>query len=139
VIAPQDAVIKAFRPAGTALPDAGLANSGAQQQNGAAAHAPPPLALPDQALPVQALPDARSAPEEGHCASVQALALAARLLCSAGGDATIRVWDPASLRLQRCMPCPCALFLFYHVKGLVEKGLACLSTFQEHGVMFNAT
>lgn len=95
---PQDASIKAFRPADTALRETGLANSA--MQNGAALH-PPPLALPEEAQP-----DARSAPEEGHCASVQALTLAGGQLCSAGGDATIRVWHPASLRLQRCTPCP---------------------------------
>lgn len=109
-VAAQDAIIKAYRPADTAFRDgkstAEPANGSAPaMQNGAGTmQPPPPLALPEEATP-----DARSLPGEGHCASVCALALCGGLLCSAGGDASIRIWHPATLRLQRWGACCCVM------------------------------
>ena len=113
-------MIKAFRPTGQAPHESPVANGGlpnglrcspglpvlalleAPAMNGVqdgAASAPP--AQPAAAAPGQATPDACSLAADGHCATVGTLALCAGHLCSAGGDAMIRIWDPASLRLHR--------------------------------------
>ena len=128
----QDAVIKAFRPAqhsglnDTSRPNGfhsadptPLSSPAHHMPNGApngdtvangGAHSTQPRLLPPPLLPAaaaaapgQAAPDARSSAAEGHCAGVHALALCAGHLCSAGSDATIRVWDPATLALRRCV------------------------------------
>lgn len=43
------------------------------------------------------MPMATSPEAEGHCSAVQALAICNGYICSAGGDAMIRVWKEACL------------------------------------------
>ena len=64
----QDAVIRAFT-----APDTGEA---------------PLLDPPEQAQ----VPAFTSQEPEGHCSAVQSLAICGSYVCSAGGDAMIRVW-----------------------------------------------
>ncbi len=82
----QDASIKAFRPESEA--------TGVAAMNG---HAPGALRLAQEALP-----DVCSAKEDAHCGAVQTLALCGSYLCSAGGDAMIRIWDASTLAFFRC-------------------------------------
>lgn len=104
-------------PKGGAQHGAAVANGGAHPHPTQPRMLPPPLlpaaaaGAPEQAAPEQAAPDARSPVAEGHCAGVHALALCAGHLCSAGSDATIRVWDPAMLALRRCACARPAFFL----------------------------
>lgn len=60
-------------------------------------HAPGALRLAQEAVP-----DVCSAKEDAHCGAVQTLALCGSYLCSAGGDAMIRIWDASTLALFRC-------------------------------------
>lgn len=39
----------------------------------------------------------------GHVSAVNAVALCGAFVCSAGGDAMVRVWDAASLKLVRVL------------------------------------
>ncbi|KAK9917148.1 hypothetical protein WJX75_001304 [Coccomyxa subellipsoidea] len=88
-VAGQDASIKAFQPG------IELAGAGAAAVNG---HAPGALALAQEAVP-----DVCSAAEDAHCGAVHALALCGSYVCSAGGDAMIRVWDASTLALFRVL------------------------------------
>lgn len=85
----QDASIKAFRPESEAMGGSGVA-----AMNG---HAPGALRLAQEAVP-----DVCSAKEDAHCGAVQTLALCGSYLCSAGGDAMIRIWNASTLALFRC-------------------------------------
>ena len=80
----QDATIKAFLPSNEAL----QAPSNGQ-------------VLPLGSLAQRGVPDATSSTADAHCSTVHALELCRGYLCSAGGDAMIRVWDAATLKLHR--------------------------------------
>ena len=82
--AAQDATIKGFLPSNEALQ---------QPSDG--------QLLPLGALAQRGVPDVASSSADAHCSTVHALAMCRGLLCSAGGDAMIRVWDAATLRLHR--------------------------------------
>ena len=88
ILCPQDASIKAFRP------EEEVVGGGAAAVNG---HMPGALALAREAVP-----DVCSATEDAHCGAVHALALCGSYVCSAGGDAMIRIWDASTLVLFRC-------------------------------------
>ena len=85
----QDASIKAFRPGSEVVGGPGVA-----AVNG---HASGALRLAQEALP-----DVCSSKEDAHCGAVQTLALCGNHLCSAGGDAMIRIWDASTLAFLRC-------------------------------------
>ena len=85
----QDASIKAFRPGSEVVGGPGVA-----AMNG---HASGTLRLAQEALP-----DVCSSKEDAHCGAVQTLALCGNHLCSAGGDAMIRIWDASTLAFLRC-------------------------------------
>lgn len=80
----QDATIKAFLPSNDALqaPSTGQV-------------------LPLGSLAQRGVPDATSSTADAHCSTVHALELCRGYLCSAGGDAMVRVWDAATLKLHR--------------------------------------
>jgi len=80
----QDATIKGFLPSNDAL----QAPSNGQVL---------PLGSPAQ----RGVPDVCSSSADAHCSTVHALAMCRVYLCSAGGDAMIRVWDAATLKLHR--------------------------------------
>ena len=80
----QDATIKAFLPSNEAL----QAPSSGQ-------------VLPLGSLAQRGVPDVTSSTADAHCSTVHALELCRGYLCSAGGDAMIRVWDAATLKLHR--------------------------------------
>ena len=82
--AAQDATIKGFLPSNEAL------------QQPSDGHM-----LPLGALAQRGVPDVASSAADAHCSTVHALAMCRGLLCSAGGDAMIRVWDAATLKLHR--------------------------------------
>ena len=82
--AAQDATIKGFLPSNEALQ---------QPSDG--------QLLPLGALAQRGVPDVASSSADAHCSTVHALAMCRGFLCSSGGDAMIRVWDAATLRLHR--------------------------------------
>lgn len=81
-VAGQDAAVRAFRPE-----EDGPAGGG--EGGGGGGGASVPLTLPS--------PSAITPPDTGHCSAVCSLALVGGYVCSAGGDATIRVWVEGSL------------------------------------------
>ncbi|CAL8463359.1 g2893 [Coccomyxa elongata] len=89
-VAGQDASIKAFRPESEAM--------GGPEVVAMNGHAPGALRLAQEAVP-----DMCSAKEDAHCGAVQTLALCGSYLCSAGGDAMIRIWDASTLALFRVL------------------------------------
>lgn len=54
-----------------------------------------------QTMQTRCLPDAVTGAADSHCSSVNALAVCGDLLCSAGGDAMIRVWKARTLEFVR--------------------------------------
>jgi len=81
-VAGQDTAVRAFAPGGGGGEHGGGGNV-------AAAGCAPARAL--------ASPSAITPPDCGHCSAVCSLALVGGYVCSAGGDATIRVWVEGSL------------------------------------------
>ena len=79
----QDAVVRAFRS-----PE----EEAAACTDGSCCGRP----LPDPSAPMASTSEA-----EGHCSVVHALALCSGYVCSAGGDAMIRVWRQESLDFVR--------------------------------------
>lgn len=84
----QDATIKGFLPSNEAL----QGGPGGTQ------------VLPLGSLARRGIPDITSSAADAHCSTVHALAMCRGYLCSAGGDAMIRVWDAATLKLHRQGP-----------------------------------
>lgn len=80
----QDTTIKGFLPSNDALQTSGSGQ-----------------VLPLGSLAQKGVPDVTSSPADAHCSTVHALAMCASHLCSAGGDAMVRVWDSSSLKLHR--------------------------------------
>ena len=80
----QDTTIKGFLPSNDALRASGSGQ-----------------VLPLGSLAQEGIPDVNSSPADAHCSTVHALAMCAGHLCSAGGDAMVRVWDASSLKLHR--------------------------------------
>ncbi len=80
----QDTTIKGFLPSSDALQALGSEQ-----------------VLPLGSLAQEGFPDVSSSPADAHCSTVHALAMCAGHLCSAGGDAMVRVWDTSSLKLHR--------------------------------------
>ena len=93
-VAGQDAVVRAYKGAAEWLEEVGGTN-GAGPGKASVACPAPPLALSHMPHPIEA--SARSPPGGGHCSAVCSLAVVCGLVCSAGGDATIRVWREGSL------------------------------------------
>lgn len=80
----QDAIIKAYRPV--------------EGATGVVANGHP---LSTLTLAHEAEPDVRSSQADAHCGAVHTLAVCSGYLCSAGGDAMIRIWNAESLALFR--------------------------------------